>query len=142
MKDASQRIIPADVLTPIGAYRALAVPQASCLLESVESGGRISRYSFIGLDYLASENFDADDRLYDRVREFIEAHRVEGDNAARGGALLAFSYDAARPAARRPARAASAPAMPARANAASTTTSNAYSLPGPRCRSPCARARR
>ena len=31
--------------------RALAQPQASCLLESVESGGRISRYSFIGLDY-------------------------------------------------------------------------------------------
>ncbi|HEX3457082.1 MAG TPA: anthranilate synthase component I family protein [Candidatus Baltobacteraceae bacterium] len=112
MKDASQRIIPADVLTPIGAYRALSQPQASCLLESVESGGRISRYSFIGLDYLAAENFDADDRLYDRVREFIGAHRVEGDNAARGGALLAFSYDAARPAARLPAPPASAPAMP------------------------------
>jgi hypothetical protein len=38
---AAVRVVPADVLTPIGAYRALAQPQASCLLESVESGGRI-----------------------------------------------------------------------------------------------------
>lgn len=113
MTDASQRVIPADVLTPIGAYRALSQPHASCLLESVESGGRISRYSFIGLDYLAAQDFDADERLYDRVREFVAANRVEGDNAARGGALLAFSYDAARPAARLKPRPPSEPAMPA-----------------------------
>ena len=81
MTDASVRVVPADVLTPIGAYNALAQPQASCLLESVESGGRISRYSFIGLDYIAAENFAAGDRLYERVREFISAHRTDGDNA-------------------------------------------------------------
>jgi anthranilate synthase component I len=112
MNGASLRIIPADVLTPIGAYRALSQPQASCLLESVESGGRISRYSFIGLDYLAAKDFDADAHLYDRIRAFIAAHGVSGENAARGGALLAFSYDAARASARLPARAASVPAMP------------------------------
>ncbi len=35
--EASVRVVPADVLTPIAAYAALAQPQASCLLESVES---------------------------------------------------------------------------------------------------------
>ncbi|HTA55424.1 MAG TPA: chorismate-binding protein [Candidatus Acidoferrales bacterium] len=113
MTNASVRVVPADVLTPIGAYNALAQPQASCLLESVESGGRISRYSFIGLDYIAAEDFAAGDRLYERVREFITAHRTDGDNASLGGALLAFSYDAARSDARLPPRAASIPAMPA-----------------------------
>ena len=93
------RVIPADVLTPIAAYLALAEPNASCLLESVESGGRLSRYSFLGIDYVAAESFEADG-LYDRVRAFVEAHRCEADHAGLGGALLAFSYDAARPEAR------------------------------------------
>jgi anthranilate synthase component 1 len=105
--------IAADVLTPIGAYLTLAQPRAACLLESVENGGRLSRYSFVGLDYLAAEAFDADDALYDRVRGFVARHRVDGEEAPMGGALLAFGYDAARPAARLPARAPSDPAMPA-----------------------------
>jgi anthranilate synthase component 1 len=107
------RVVPADVLTPIGAYRALANAGASCLLESVESGGRISRYSFIGLDYRAAAEFEANDELYPRVREFLARHRIAGAEGALGGALLAFSYDAARPDARLPARPASEPAMPA-----------------------------
>ncbi|MGB8964855.1 MAG: hypothetical protein WCB99_04355, partial [Candidatus Cybelea sp.] len=78
------RVVPADVLTPIGAYRALAQPHASCLLESVESGGRISRYSFIGLDYRAAAEFEADARLYDNVREFIAAHRTDGAEGSLG----------------------------------------------------------
>jgi anthranilate synthase component 1 len=106
------RVLPADVLTPIGACLALAKPQASCLLESVESGGRLSRYSFLGVDYSAAESFEADG-LYDRVRTFVEAHRFEGDDAALGGALLAFSYDAARPEARLPPREPAVPSMPA-----------------------------
>jgi anthranilate synthase component I len=110
---ASVRVVPADVLTPIGAYAALAQPQASCLLESVESGGRISRYSFIGLDYVAAQNFDSGASLYDRVRTFISSHRTDGADGNLGGALLAFSYDAARSDARLPARAASTPFMPA-----------------------------
>jgi anthranilate synthase component I len=109
----SVRVVPADVLTPIGAYAALAQPQASCLLESVESGGRISRYSFIGLDYIAAEDFSGGDRLYERVREFVAAHRADGNDGALGGALLAFSYDAARRDARLPPRDASTPTMPA-----------------------------
>jgi anthranilate synthase component 1 len=111
--NAAARVVPADVLTPIGAYRAVANPGASCLLESVESGGRISRYSFIGLDYRASTEFEADAELYARVRAFFAEHRIEGPAGALGGALLAFSYDAARPDARLPARAPSKPAMPA-----------------------------
>ena len=107
------RIVPADVLTPIGAYAALAQPRASCLLESVESGGRISRYSFIGLDYRAVRDFDSGRELYDEVRAFIDAHRSECDDEGLGGALLAFAYDAARGDARLPARESSPPAMPA-----------------------------
>jgi len=107
------RVVPADVLTPIGAYRALAAAGASCLLESVESGGRISRYSFIGLDYHADASFEASAELYSRVREFVRLHRAAVPDDVLGGALLAFAYDAARPGARLPARAASEPAMPA-----------------------------
>jgi anthranilate synthase component I len=107
------RVVPADVLTPIGAYAALAQPQASCLLESVESGGRISRYSFIGLDYVAAKEFESSVVLYDRVREFVGAHRAQAGGDALGGALLCFSYDAARSDARLPPRVSSTPAMPA-----------------------------
>jgi anthranilate synthase component 1 len=110
---ASTRTIPADVLTPIGAYAALAQPNASCLLESVEAGGRISRYSFIGLDYLAAQSFDASANLYDRMRAFIHAHRIDDDRTNLGGALVAFAYDAARPAARLEPREPSDPVMPA-----------------------------
>jgi anthranilate synthase component I len=108
----SVRVVPADTLTPIGAYAALAQPQASCLLESVESGGRISRYSFIGLDYGAAQVFDSGEGLYDRVRSFIASHRTGGAQGDLGGALLAFSYDAARYDARLPDRPQSSPAMP------------------------------
>jgi len=110
---ASARTIPADVLTPIGAYLALAKPGASCLLESVEAGGRLSRYSFIGLDYLDAAEFDADETLYDRVRAFVASHRIVDLEAPHGGALLAFAYDAARPAARLQPRDPGVPAMPA-----------------------------
>jgi anthranilate synthase component I len=110
--NTASRIVPADVLTPIGAYRALANAGAACLLESVESGGRISRYSFIGLDYRAAQEFEADGELYGRVRSFVAGHRIESAGGALGGALLAFSYDAARPDARLPSRKQSAPAMP------------------------------
>jgi anthranilate synthase component 1 len=110
---ATVRTIPADVLTPIGAYVACAQDGAACMLESVEHGGRLSRYTFIGLDYLAAAAFDADRSLYDRVRAFVADHRVEGTHAELGGAMLAFSYDAARPMARLPQRLQSPPTMPA-----------------------------
>jgi anthranilate synthase component I len=107
------RTLPADVLSPIGAYLALATPGASCLLESVEHGGKISRYSFVGLDYLAAESFDATPQLLDNVRALVDAHRPKEDAQGWGGALVAFAYDAARPFARLSPRAQDPPAMPA-----------------------------
>ncbi|MHB8356051.1 MAG: anthranilate synthase component I family protein [Vulcanimicrobiaceae bacterium] len=108
------RSIASDVLTPIGAYLALGRPGASCLLESVESGGRISRYSFVGIDYLQERSFEGDAEIFPQVRAFVAAHRiVEGGQRPLGGALVAFSYDAARARARLAPRPADPPAMPA-----------------------------
>jgi anthranilate synthase component I len=107
------RTLPADVLSPIAAYLALASAGASCLLESVEHGGKISRYSFIGLDYLAAQAFDATPDLLDRVRAFVADHRPARDESGWGGALVVFAYDAARPFAHLRPRAQDAPAMPA-----------------------------
>jgi anthranilate synthase component 1 len=77
------RTVAADTLTPISAYAALAQPGASCLLESVESGGRISRYSFVGIDYLDARSF-GDNALIARVREFARDYGLD--------ALVAFAY--------------------------------------------------
>ena len=99
------RTIPADTLTPIAAYSALAAPQAACLLESVESGGRISRYSFIGVDYLDARSFEDDGSLIQNLRQFVKS--------AGRDALVAFAYDAARSMARLKPRGAADPPMPA-----------------------------
>jgi anthranilate synthase component I len=104
--------ISADVFTPIGAYIALARGSASCLLESVEHGGRISRYSFLGIDYLDAQSFDASGSLFDEIRAWIAPHRLSEGDGALGGALVAFSYDAARPMANLPPRAPDPPLMP------------------------------
>ncbi len=106
------RSVPADVLTPIGAYLALAEAGASCLLESVEHGGKLSRYSFVGLDYRATEVFDPTPDLLERIRACVDAHRPARDESGLGGALVVFSYDAARPFAQLGARAADAPQSP------------------------------
>jgi anthranilate synthase component 1 len=99
------RTIAADTLTPIAAYAALADAGAACLLESVESGGRISRYSFIGVDYLDVRSFDDDGSLISNVRRFVRGYGLD--------ALVAFAYDAARTHARLPSRESSRPPMPA-----------------------------
>jgi anthranilate synthase component 1 len=44
-----RRRIPADLETPVSAYLKLAPHGAVCLLESVEQGIQVGRYSFIGL---------------------------------------------------------------------------------------------
>ena len=108
------RTIAADVLTPIGAYLALATPGSSCLLESVEHGGRIARYSFVGLDYLDVATFETSSGLYDAVRELVGPYQALSDPASAlgGGALLVFAYDAARPMAHLRDRAPDAPMMP------------------------------
>jgi anthranilate synthase component I len=103
---ARARTIAADTLTPIAAYAELATPHASCLLESVESaGGRISRYSFVGVDYSNAQSFDGGADIIERVRAFVRRYHVDESDCEMplGGALVAFSYDAARPFARLPA---------------------------------------
>jgi anthranilate synthase component 1 len=107
------RALPSDVLTPIGAYLALATAGASCLLESVEHGGRISRYSFVGLDYACAESFEAEPHMLDRVRECVARMSPPHDATGLGGALVVFAYDAARPFAHLAERASDVPVMPA-----------------------------
>ena len=105
---ARTRAVASDTLTPIVAYDALASGRG-CLLESVDPGGRLSRYSFVGFDYLAEREFRAGPDLYDEIRAFIASYQVTGEAAPLGGALVAFAYDAARPVARLAPRYATAP---------------------------------
>src|SRR2546425_11046528 len=49
---ATVREIPADLETPVSAFLKLKAHGARFLLESVEMGENLGRYSFIGLDYL------------------------------------------------------------------------------------------
>jgi anthranilate synthase component 1 len=87
----------ADAITPISAYLALARPGRSCLLESVEGTDRISRFSFIGLDYLESLSISDDPAMIERIRALIGRYRIErGALPFPGGAVCAFTYDAAR----------------------------------------------
>jgi anthranilate synthase component 1 len=87
----------ADTLTPISAYLALATSGRSCLLESVEGTDRISRFSFLGLDYLESASFDDDPQMLDRIRALLAKYRPPaGTIPFPGGAVCAFTYDAAR----------------------------------------------
>jgi anthranilate synthase component 1 len=94
---SAMRSFIADAITPISAFLALAQPGRSCLLESVEGTDRISRYSFIGIDYLESKVFDNDPAMLDGIRALIGKYEL--DTAALpfpGGAVCVFTYDAAR----------------------------------------------
>src|ERR1700693_1652734 len=87
----------ADTITPISAYLALATPGRSCLLDSVEGPDRIALFSFLGLDYLDTVTIDDDPRMLDRIREILSRYQVErGGLPFPGGAVCAFTYDAAR----------------------------------------------
>jgi anthranilate synthase component 1 len=91
------RSFVADAITPISAYLALAQPGRSCLLESVEGTERISRFSFVGLDYLESFAVDRDPRMLERIRAAIGRYRLDRDDLPfPGGAVCVFTYDAAR----------------------------------------------
>ncbi len=91
------RSFVADAITPISAYLALAQPGRSCLLESVEGTERISRFSFVGLDYLETFAIDRDPRMLERIRAAIGRYRLDRtDLPFPGGAVCVFTYDAAR----------------------------------------------
>jgi anthranilate synthase component 1 len=94
---AVRRGFVADAITPIGAYLALAQPGASCLLESVEGTDRISRFSFIGLDYLEAQSFDGDAATFTRIRAIVGKYALDATELPfPGGAVCVFAYDAVR----------------------------------------------
>jgi anthranilate synthase component 1 len=91
------RSFVADAITPISAFLALAQPGRSCLLESVEGTDRISRYSFIGIDYLEATVFDDDPEMIAHIRALIGKYHVDTHGLPfPGGAVCIFTYDAAR----------------------------------------------
>lgn len=91
------RSFVADSITPISAYLALAQPGRSCLLESVEGTERISRFSFVGLDYLETFALDRDPLMLEKIRAAVGRYRLDrGDLPFPGGAVCVFTYDAAR----------------------------------------------
>jgi len=91
------RSFVADSITPISAYLALAQPGRSCLLESVEGTERISRFSFVGLDYLETFAIDRDPAMLETIRAAIGRYRLDREDLPfPGGAVCVFTYDAAR----------------------------------------------
>jgi anthranilate synthase component 1 len=108
-----QRELLADMLTPVSAYARLCPPgQLGFLLESVEGGERLARYSYIGYRPVP---FDVGpgDPLPALAR--IAAQRpVAGPGLPRflGGAVGYVGYEAARHFERLPAAAGPAPDMP------------------------------
>src|SRR4030088_2464718 len=86
------RSFVADSITPISAYLALAQPGRSCLLESVEGTERISRFSFIGLDYLETAVIDRDPAMLEQIRSLIGRYRLDRDELPfPGGAVCTFT---------------------------------------------------
>jgi len=75
--------IPADLDTPVSAYRKLGAFKPCFLLESAESGTRLARYSFIGLDPAFTARLPADGSpLTIRTESKIEESAVPTDSAS------------------------------------------------------------
>jgi len=106
--------IPADLDTPVGAYIKLAAgKRSSFLLESIEGGEKLARYSFIGFDPFLMIEGEADHVVLRQggkkktididplgfLKElflFYRPVRVEGLPRFTGGAVGYFAYDAIR----------------------------------------------
>jgi anthranilate synthase component 1 len=95
------RDIQADLETPVSAYLKIARGNYSFLLESVEGGERMARYSFIGTEplfVLRTENDDVVDPLNLVEKELTKLHPVSIDGLPRfhGGMVGYLSYEVAR----------------------------------------------
>ena len=98
------REINADLETPVSAYLKVARGPYSYLLESVEGGERIARYSFIGTDPLeivrtgAAEDLGEVDPLgpVERMLSRYKLADVDYLDKFNGGAVGYISYDAVR----------------------------------------------
>src|SRR5262245_20123280 len=110
---AVQRELLADMLTPVSAYARLCPPgQLGFLLESVEGGERLARYSYIGyrpvpLDLGPGDPLPALARIADQ-----KPVAAPGLPRFLGGAVGFIGYEAARHFERLPVAAGPAPALP------------------------------
>ncbi len=95
------RDIQADLETPVSAYLKIARGNYSFLLESVEGGERMARYSFIGTEplfVLRTGNEKPVDPLHLVEKELARLHPVSISGLPRfhGGMVGYLSYEAAR----------------------------------------------
>ena len=88
--------MPADLLTPLAVYLKLSANSThSFLLESVEGGKSLARYSFIGADPV--EVLSGGQDVYRQIREHFATHFAEVDQelpAFIGGAIGYLGFDA------------------------------------------------
>ena len=107
------REVLADMLTPVRAYTLLCPPGTpGFLLESVEGGERLARYSFIGSDPKPLE-LDADDPLAALRAVAAESTApVKGVPRFHGGAVGYLGYETARHFERLPVAQGAPPPMP------------------------------
>jgi anthranilate synthase component 1 len=108
------RILTADLETPVSAFLRAAWPERECfLLESVEGGEQVGRYTFIGLapfkrivargrDIVITEGkkvVEIEDDIFAVLRRALGGHkpaRLPGLPPFTAGAVGFFSYDAVR----------------------------------------------
>ncbi len=89
------RELPADLETPVSVYLKLRGGKNSFLLESVEGGEQIARYSFIGVNpsrQIVLHTGDTLDRVRDELRKY-RAVEVPGLPRFTGGAVGFLTYD-------------------------------------------------
>src|SRR4030066_177061 len=95
------RDIQADLETPVSAYLKIARGNYSFLLESVEGGERLARYSFLGTEpsiVMPRRESDKGDPLRLVEREFtkFQSIHIEGLPRFHGGMVGYLSYEVAR----------------------------------------------
>ncbi len=106
--------VAADLLTPVSAYLAIAAREANAfLLESVERGERIGRYTFLGArPYMKVEALGSEitvrrgrrqekrpGNIFEFLKQLLRSHSpatVAGSPPFTGGAVGYFSYDVIR----------------------------------------------
>lgn len=88
-------ILPADLLTPLAVYLKLSAnSQNSFLLESIEGGKNVARYSFIGAD--PYEVVCGGKDLFNKLRFHFNEHHANNDvnlSSFIGGAIGYLSFD-------------------------------------------------
>ncbi len=95
------REIRADLETPVSAYLKIACGKYSFLLESVEGGERLARYSFLGTEPARVISTDAKNptdplKLIEKEFERYKPVAVEGLPRFHGGMVGYLSYEVAR----------------------------------------------